>query len=93
MAFELHKLQQMGIRTVSAVDDAYPQRLRERLRSGAPPFLHVAGPVELLQEVGLGIVGFRNATPAGAEVARDAAREEVRRGLLIVSEGPGEWTR
>src|SRR5690606_998722 len=87
MAFEVDRLEQSGIAVVSALDDAYPRRLRQRLGDGAPPLLYVAGDVALLARDSLASVGSRTVDEAGAAVARRAARVAVERGLAVVSGG------
>jgi predicted Rossmann fold nucleotide-binding protein DprA/Smf involved in DNA uptake len=84
-AFELERLEQTGVQIVSGVDADYPVRLRDRLGTGAPPVLHVAGPVALLTGGGLGVVGSRNVSPEAAATAREAGRAAVERGLAVIS--------
>jgi predicted Rossmann fold nucleotide-binding protein DprA/Smf involved in DNA uptake len=85
VAFELEQLDQQGVRVVSSFDDGYPTRFLDRLGPAAPPVLHVAGPIDLLDGPGLGIVGSREISPEGTEVARDAARLAVERGWNVIS--------
>lgn len=87
LAFELERLETAGLWVLSAVDDGYPPRFRTRLGDAAPPVLIGAGPTELLDGGGLGIVGSRDVTAEGGEVARDAARAAVGRGRPVISGG------
>ena len=87
LAFELEKLEQTGIRVVASVDADYPTRLIERLTTAAPPLLHVVGPLALTNEPMLGVVGSRDVSPEGAEVAADAGRAAVAHGWGVVSGG------
>ena len=87
MAFELERLDQSGISTLTPFDEGYPTRLRDRLGTAAPVLLHAAGGVELLQEPGVGVVGSRDVTPEGAHVAREAAELAARLGRPLVSGG------
>jgi predicted Rossmann fold nucleotide-binding protein DprA/Smf involved in DNA uptake len=48
VAFKLEELEHAGIQAVAATDERYPFRLVERLGSGAPAALYVAGNVSLL---------------------------------------------
>lgn len=90
LAFALERLEQSGIRVITAVDDDYPARLLTRLGAAAPPLLHVVGPIGILDGPGLGIVGSRDVSPEGAAVAGDAARAAVEHGWSVVSGGsPG----
>ena len=85
MAFQLERLDQSGIATLTPFDDFYPQRLRARLGSKAPAILHVAGALELLNEPGIGVVGSRNVSQKGAEVARLLGRCAASLGVPLVS--------
>ena len=86
-AFELERLEQTGIRVVASVDEDYPARLVERLGAAAPPLLHVVGSIGLLGGPALGVVGSRDVSPEGAEVAADAARAAVAHGWGVASGG------
>ena len=87
MAFELDRMEQTGIRTFTAFDEHYPQRWLERLGTRAPPLVHGAGAVEMLDTPGLGVVGSRDVAEAGGEVAKEVARLAASRGLPLVSGG------
>lgn len=87
LAFELERLEQTGIRVVASVDPDYPARLLERLTTAAPPLLHVVGPLALTNEPMLGVVGSRDVSSYGSEVAADAGRAAVAHGWGVVSGG------
>ena len=87
IAFELDRLEQSGIKTVTVFDEHYPQQWLGRLRTKAPPMLHAAGSVDLLDSHGLGVVGSRDVSQEGGEVAKEVARLAARRGLPLVSGG------
>ncbi|WP_419553987.1 DNA-processing protein DprA [Candidatus Poriferisodalis sp.] len=87
LAFELERLEQSGIRTLTPFDEHYPTRWPERLGPKAPPLLYAAGATELLGIAGLGVVGSRDVSPLGAEVAVEAAKCAVVRGIPLVSGG------
>lgn len=87
LAFALDHLEQSGIRTVTAFDENYPRQWLDRLGSKAPPLLHAAGALELLDTPGLGVVGSRDVSEAGGAAAREVARIAARRGLPLVSGG------
>ncbi len=87
VAFELERLEQSGVSPLAAVDDEYPSRLIDRLGHSAPPLLYVAGPASLLNQPSLGIVGSRDVTAEGADVARDAASTAVANRHVVVSGG------
>ncbi len=85
MAFELERLEQSGISTLTPFDEHYPDRLRNQLGTNAPAVLHAAGSLELLDEAGVGVVGSRNVGPDGREVALDLGRQARSLGLPVVS--------
>jgi predicted Rossmann fold nucleotide-binding protein DprA/Smf involved in DNA uptake len=68
-AFERERLGEEGVRLVSALDAAFPERLRQRLRDACPSFLLVGGPLEFLDLGAIGVVGSRDASPEALEVA------------------------
>ena len=79
VAFEVERLDQSGVATLTAFDEAYPRRLVDRLGPKAPPVLHAVGAVELLAVPGVGVVG--DGEPAAAAIAGLAAA----RGLPLVT--------
>ncbi len=87
VAFELERLDQSGIRTVTVFDEHYPRPWLDRLGAKAPPLVHAAGALELLDTPGLGVVGSRDVSLEGGEVAKEVARLAARRGLPLVSGG------
>lgn len=87
MAFELEQLEHAGVWTVTSFDDHYPASLVDRLGSRAPALIHAAGPLELFGQPGMGIVGSRDVSPEGAEVAKDISAKAVEMGLSVVSGG------
>ena len=86
-AFELERLEQSGIRTLTVYDEHYPRHWLDRLRAKAPPLVHGAGALELLDTGGLGVVGSRDVAEAGGEVAKEVARFAAGRSLPLVSGG------
>ena len=87
LAFELERLEQSGIGTLTPYDEHYPTRWPGRLGLKAPPLLYAAGATELLNTAGLGVVGSRDVSPPGAEVAIEAAKCAVVRNIPLVSGG------
>ena len=85
MAFELERLDQSGIATLTQFDEGYPQRLQARLGSKRPAILHAAGALELLDQPGVGVVGSRNVSREGAEVAEALGRQAASLGLPVIS--------
>lgn len=68
---------------LSLLDDDYPQSLAET--ASPPPLLFARGQRALLQRPMLAIVGSRNATPPGKQIAEDFARQLSALGYTIVS--------
>ncbi len=87
MAFELERLGQTGISALTPFDEHYPRRFRDQLGAAAPVLLYAAGAVELLESPGVGVVGSRDVSPEGAEIAGAAAERAARLGLPLVSGG------
>ena len=85
IAFELERLDQSGIATLTPFDADYPRRWVDRLGPGAPPVMHAAGPLALLQQTAVGILGHADAE----DVARDLATEAVRLGAVVVTADAG----
>ena len=87
VAFELDRLEQSGINTLTAFDEQYPREWLARLKAKAPPVVHGAGSLDVLDTPGLGVVGSRDVSEAGGEVAKHVARLAAGRGLPLVSGG------
>ena len=85
MAFELDRLDQSGIATLTPFDEGYPERLHASLGSKRPAILHAAGALELLDQPGVGVVGSRNVSREGAEVAKALGRQAASLGLPLTS--------
>jgi predicted Rossmann fold nucleotide-binding protein DprA/Smf involved in DNA uptake len=83
--FEQERLLEGGVTLVSALDERFPAMLRERLGLACPPFLLVAGALELFGHPALGVVGSRDASPEALDVASDAARTAAGREWPVVS--------
>jgi predicted Rossmann fold nucleotide-binding protein DprA/Smf involved in DNA uptake len=84
-AFERERLEEEGIRLVSALDDAFPVGLRQRLGEACPAFLLVAGPIEFLATHAVGVVGSRDASDEALSIAASAANEAASAGRAVVS--------
>ena len=83
--FEIERLEESGIRLLSFLDEGFPSHLVDILGTKASAFLLVAGNIDLLERIGRGIVGSRNASQEVIEVAESAARAAVRQGEVVVS--------
>lgn len=84
-SFERERLEEEGIRVVSALDDAFPSRLRDRLGDACPAFLLVAGPIGFLATQAVGIVGSRDASDEALTIAASAANQVASAGRAVVS--------
>ena len=85
LAIALEKLDHSGIWTITAVGQGYPERLRARLGDSAPVVLHGVGDISLLDTDGVGVVGSRDTSTEGLQVARVIAESAVTFGLPVVS--------
>ena len=73
VAFELERLERLGLWAATLADAEYPDRLRERLGKLAPPVLFGAGDRSLLSLSGIAIVGSRDADEGALGFAATAA--------------------
>ena len=87
LAVRLDALYERGVTALTALDDSYPRRLRERLSTAAPPVLYYAGDVSLLGFEGIGMVGSGDVGQEGIEVTRELAYQVVHTGLPLISGG------
>ena len=85
MAFEPERLDQSGIATLTLFDHTYPKRFRTNLGPKAPPILHAAGALDLLNEGGVGVVGSRNVSDEGAKVATALGRQAASLNVPLIS--------
>ncbi|WP_419919788.1 DNA-processing protein DprA [Candidatus Poriferisocius sp.] len=87
MTSELERLEQSGISTLTPFDDRYPERFIKQLATRAPTLLYAAGELHLLQRPGIGVVGSRDVSDDGADVAKEAAQLAAGLGYGLVSGG------
>lgn len=80
-AHELHLAEKLGATVVTFVDSAYPEQLRDLALP--PPVLYCRGTVTTTP--GIAIVGSRQASRLGREIAELAGRELALSGLTVVS--------
>jgi len=74
-----------GLELISAIGDSFPERLGQRLGDACPPTFLLAGQRSLLASASIGVVGSRNVTAEGANVARAAGCAAAKRGFTLVS--------
>src|SRR4029453_10151694 len=72
---------------VSAFDDEYPRRIKERLKDSAPPVIYVAVECELLDDGGLSGVGSRAVDSSLVEYTESVGRLTAQAKRTIVSGG------
>lgn len=87
VAFALEDWERRGLTVLTPLDDAYPERVRERLGSAAPGLLHVTGPPEHLATAGVAVVGSRDVSDEGSAAAESLARAVAAGGLTLISGG------
>jgi DNA processing protein len=80
---ELVLLDDEGIAILTWEDDAFPANLRAT--SDGPPLLFARGQVAPEDDKAVAIVGSRQASPAGLEIAWELGREMAARELTVVS--------
>jgi DNA processing protein len=71
------------ISLLPCTDAAYPRLLKEA--PDHPPLLYVQGEITRRDDMAVAIVGTRNCTPYGLQVARRLAKDLARRGISVVS--------
>ena len=80
---ELAAARALGVRALFTIEPGYPAAL---VHAGVPPpLIYVKGRVELLAQAMVAIVGSRNASAAGREMARQLAIGLSAGGLVVVS--------
>ncbi|MCR5614842.1 MAG: DNA-protecting protein DprA [Saccharofermentans sp.] len=87
IAFALDKLNNMGIRIVTFLDDDFPPLLRSKLKDFCPPLLYVCGDSSLLQYNYAGYVGSRSIADKDAAWTKMMVEKNISAGFGIVSGG------
>src|SRR5437868_1417381 len=77
------KIRAAGVEVVALDDPNYPARLREIY--DPPLLLYVRGPIDLLSQPGIAVIGTRHRTPYGSGMAERLACDLARRALVIFS--------
>jgi len=83
----IERWQARSIWVVSRSDEAYPTRLKERLKDLAPPVLYGSGDAAILNTGGLAVVGSRNADATVVESTTRIGELAARAHRTIVSGG------
>jgi predicted Rossmann fold nucleotide-binding protein DprA/Smf involved in DNA uptake len=84
---ELDRLDSLGIWVITRLDEAFPQRLIERLRGAAPVMLYGSGDSRLLNRRGLAVVGSRNIDSSGFALTESIGNACAESKLLVYSGG------
>ena len=87
MEQELERLAELGIGVSTRLDDDYPPRFTERLRSTAPVLIYAAGDARLLNRRGLAVVGSRNIDPSGFALTEFIGNACAESKLVVYSGG------
>jgi len=87
LALALEKWERAGLWVLTRADQAYPDRLKRRLRESSPPVLFGCGNLALLDRGGVAIVGSRDASEDDLTFTRDLGRQAATWGVSVVSGG------
>lgn len=87
LAIAMEKWLRSGLWVLTRADRAYPARLKQRLRTAAPPVLFGCGNVGLLESRGVAVVGSRNASERDLAYARQLGERAAGEGITVVSGG------
>ena len=77
------RLDDIGVDTVTSADEHYPALLRQV--KNPPPIIYMYGRIQKQDEQSIAIVGSRNATEKGLQIARGFGKRLAERGYTIVS--------
>lgn len=80
---DMYKIEKSGIKVIRIIDKEYPAMLKEI--HDPPPILFVRGNLRIEDQKAIAIVGARNVTHQGMNIARELAYELASRGITIVS--------
>lgn len=80
---ELNRIQSKGIQILNLEDSGYPQKLLTIEQP--PPVLYVKGNLAESDDFSVAIVGTRNTTAYGRQVAQELAQFLARNGITVVS--------
>lgn len=87
LALQVEAWTNQGLWVISRSDEAYPQRLKDRLKHSAPAILYGAGNPALMSYGGLALVGSRHADVTALEWTATVAQRCVREGMQVISGG------
>ena len=81
----IERWQTRAIWVLSRADDAYPQKLKVRLKKDAPSLLYGCGDREILNSGGLAVVGSRNASDSLIEYTQEIGRLAAKARQTVIS--------
>ena len=87
LAQAVERWRSRAIWIVSRADAQYPQRLKKRLKDGAPPVLYGCGDASILNTGGLAIVGSRNVNERLIRYTEDVGRLTAASSCIVISGG------
>lgn len=79
--------QARGIWVISRADEAYPNRLKSRLKEHSPVILYGCGNPKLLEQGGLAVIGSRNIDNALTIYSQEVGQLSAHAGKMIISGG------
>lgn len=87
LALAMEKWSRAGIWVLTRSDVDYPRSLKHRLRNDAPAVLFGCGNAQLLNCMGISVVGSRTATDTDLDYAHELGRRIAETGYAVVSGG------
>jgi len=87
LAQAVERWRSRAIWVVSRADATYPQRLKKRLKDGAPPILYGCGEVSILNAGGLAVVGSRHVDETLVQYAKDVGQLTAASHRAVISGG------
>ena len=87
IAFGKEKLEQMGVRISTVLDEDFPQALLEKLGDFCPPLLYTVGSRQINQQKMAGYVGSRDIGNEDIAWTEERVDENLKKGFGIVTGG------
>lgn len=87
VSLEMEQLEHQGLWVRARFEDGYPENWRVRLKASAPPVAFGAGPLGLLGDESIAVVGSREISTDLFEVAVELGKAIAKSGCVMVSGG------
>lgn len=87
VAFELEAYENRGIEIVTVLSNRYPIMLKRVLKDKKPPVLFYAGDIDLVNKVGIGLVGSRNVSEDGRTYTKKMVEKAADEHMIVFSGG------